>query len=237
MRFKDITGEKFGQLTAVKLVTSKGEKPKWECLCVCGKIVIVATSNLRSGNTKSCGCITSIKDITGQRFGRLVAIACTDKRYRHVSGTVFAIWECQCDCGNIAFISGNSLRTGNTRSCGCLAIEKATTHGKTRTRTYKSWQAMIQRCYNPKAPNYYLYGGQGVIVEDEPWLTSFETFYKDMSERPEGKTLDRYPDRNGNYKKSNCRWATPKEQAENRRPRTSTTITLDENPIIIEEED
>lgn len=80
--------------------------------------------------------------------------------------------------------------------------------------TYNSWASMLQRCYNLNSPYYYRYGGRGIIV-CEYWH-QFENFLTDMGERPEGKTLDRYPNKNGNYELTNCRWATKKEQARNR---------------------
>jgi hypothetical protein len=75
---------------------------------------------------------------------------------------------------------------------------------------------MKQRCRDTNSPNYYLYGGAGVNVCDR-WINSFENFLADMGERPVGTTLDRYPNQKGNYEPNNCRWATPKEQANNTR--------------------
>jgi hypothetical protein len=77
---------------------------------------------------------------------------------------------------------------------------------------------MIQRCTNPNAPNYYLYGSRGITVCDR-WLHSFESFLADLGERPQGKTLDRFPDGDGNYEPGNARWATLSEQNLNRRDR------------------
>lgn len=79
-----------------------------------------------------------------------------------------------------------------------------------RTRTYRSWEGVVQRCANPNANGYAEYGGAGITVSAR-WL-KFENFLADMGERPQGKTLDRFPDQHGNYEPSNCRWATPREQ-------------------------
>lgn len=89
------------------------------------------------------------------------------------------------------------------------------TRKKGRSRTYNSWRAMKHRCLNPNYVNYHRWGGRGITINDK-WLHSFKNFLSDMGVRPEGKTLDRYPDPNGNYEPGNCRWATPKEQANNK---------------------
>jgi hypothetical protein len=86
--------------------------------------------------------------------------------------------------------------------------------GKNRSRTYRSWESMKQRTTNPKSPDYNKYGGSGITV-CERWKDSFENFLHDMGERPQGKTLDRFPEKNGNYEPNNCRWGTPKQQRDN----------------------
>lgn len=100
-----------------------------------------------------------------------------------------------------------------------------------KTGTYTSWQAMLERCGNPKFFAYERYGGRGIKVCDR-WK-SFVNFLADMGERPDGKTLDRYPDNNGNYEPGNCRWATRKEQSQN----TSSTkfLTLDGETLSLSE--
>lgn len=90
------------------------------------------------------------------------------------------------------------------------------THGHSGTSLYKTWERMRQRCHNPNSNSYGNYGGRGIVV-CERWLSSFENFLADMGERPEGKTLDRYPDNDGNYEPGNCRWATNAEQKRNTR--------------------
>lgn len=157
-------------------------------------------------------------DISGKRFGRLTVVRLTDERRNH-----HCVWECICDCGSMAMVSGSSLRSGVTKSCGCLSLEvkvaRFTKHGMEGTRTYRSWVAMRARCNNPKTRDYASYGGRGITV-CERW-ESFENFLEDMGERPPGKSLDRINNDLG-YLPDNCRWATAKEQANNRRAPSKT---------------
>lgn len=131
------------------------------------------------------------------------------------------IWLCRCECGNEKEILLISLKTGNTKSCGCstqeLRTKGNTKHGHNQTGkrspTYISWDNMIGRCNRPSQPSFKHYGGRG-ITYDVRWK-SFANFLEDMGERPKGKTLDRI-DVDGNYCKENCRWATNKEQNNNK---------------------
>lgn len=113
----DLTGQVFGKLIAIKPTEKRvNSQVVWELQCECGNIAYATVGNLKSGHTKSCGCITNAIDLTGQRFGKLTAIKPTDKRSS--SGSI--IWECKCDCGNLAYVPANSLNYGETNSCGCL---------------------------------------------------------------------------------------------------------------------
>lgn len=165
---------------------------------------------------------TKLVDMVSCRFGRLFVVA-RAKAPSHVSNQGRAYWECICDCGNATTVSGRDLRGARTQSCGCLHTEissiTATRHGHAKpglhTRTYNTWQAMRRRCLQENEDRYAEYGGRGITICAR-W-DSFEAFLEDMGERPDGMTLDRYPDVNGNYEPGNCRWATVKEQNENKR--------------------
>ena len=169
-------------------------------------------------------------DLTDHRFGRLTVVQRTTN-----SSCGNVRWHCRCDCGHYTDATSSNLISGNTESCGCLGREVRVTNGRAvglvcgavngranakhghasngrRSRTYRSWDSMNDRCNNPKRKYY---GARGIKVCDR-WRHSFQNFLVDMGERPEGKTLDRYPDNNGNYEPDNCRWATASQQNSNR---------------------
>lgn len=107
----DMTGQRFGMLTVLR--PSDQKKSYWVCQCDCGAIKECHPSNLRSGNTRSCGCSTKIRtDLTGERFGKLTVL--------QESAQQEGMWLCQCDCGKITEVSTNNLRRGHTKSCGCI---------------------------------------------------------------------------------------------------------------------
>lgn len=117
----DLTGQRFGKLVALSEVAERDKHKRvlWKCLCDCGKQIQVAGGALKSGNTKSCGCITTAIDLVGQRFGKLVALNSTNKR----SGRSM-IWTCKCDCGDYTEVSASNLSNGHTKSCGCIGGSK-----------------------------------------------------------------------------------------------------------------
>ena len=166
-----------------------------------------------------------VVDMIGIKVGLLTVIS------RAITKPGEARWNCTCDCGNTSIVSGRNLRSGNVKSCGCLNVSIARAlgqkhggskkiHGHAKgkdtqaSRTYSSWAEMKRRCDNPKAHSFPAYGGKGIRYSVR-WA-SFENFLEDMGERPEGTSLDRIDGSKG-YFPGNCRWATPKEQAANRR--------------------
>ncbi len=147
------------------------------------------------------------------------------------------MYKCKCDCGNDKIASGKSVKKGDTKSCGCaykLAADKRNEtpkHGHSRrgqmSPEYRSWLAMKNRCRNPNYADWAGYGGRGITV-CERWTNEngFENFLEDMGERPSLEhSVDRYPDLNGNYEPSNCRWGTRKQQSDNRR----STVFIEHN--------
>lgn len=162
-----------------------------------------------------------IVDLTNQRFGRLVVLGISPDRARWGH----AQWVCRCECGNTKAISGSDLRTGRTTSCGCyrreMVAQRNTTHGHSDTPECKSWYHIRNRCLNPKSTDFSRYGGRGITVCAE-WA-SFERFISDMGPRPSARHSIHRIDNDGPYAPWNCVWATPTEQARNKR--TSALIT------------
>lgn len=149
-------------------------------------------------------------DRTGDTYNRLTVVKLIGKRGRYFE------WLCKCQCGSLTEARGCNLQSGNTRSCGCARDTdrvKFSPHGMSGSRTYESWHSMMRRCNDPKRWQYKYYGGRGIKV-CKRWM-KFSNFLADMGERPSGKTLDRYPNPDGNYSPKNCRWATQKQQMNN----------------------
>lgn len=217
-------GDVYGNLTVVS-DPYKIESEKYayfvDCACSCGSGVkryrkVALTKSNRP--TRSCGCLQKLSTQNniiplkvGEVFGRLTIEA--DDRFENGRRFVKTL----CSCGNSYIGRYDLIKSGHTTSCGCAYENTRLTnlkHGMTKTPTYSSWQAMKERCRNPKSPGFENYGGRGITYD--PRWEQFENFFADMGERPELHDLDRI-DVNGNYCKENCRWSDRTIQTFNKR--------------------
>jgi hypothetical protein len=229
---RDLSGMVFGDLTVLcqsDTVSRSGRKDRlWRCICKCGNERLVITSHLTSGKVTHCKlCKKERKvtyDLTGERFGDITV----DKLFEHRDGRM--IWECTCDCGKSIYVSTAILRSGKKTHCGCKTEQnrykdfwqkdKSGTrilHGDSKTRLYRIYRGMKQRCNNPNHTHYYCYGGRGIKICDE-WELSYMSFkewamrngYQDHLEI-DRKNVD------GDYCPENCRWITHAENNRNKR--------------------
>jgi hypothetical protein len=156
---------------------------------------------------------TAKKPLSHTRYGRLEVI-----------GNAKGGWLCRCDCGTEKVIRTQALTSGATQSCGCYqdsVRHRARSHGMTYEPIYRLWVSMVDRCTRPSVPNFAFYGARGITV-CERWRT-FENFYADMGNRPDGMSLDRRDNTRG-YEPENCRWAALKVQSRNTRSNRLLTL-------------
>lgn len=167
-------------------------------------------------------------DITGQRFGRLVALSLVPRQQRR---SKISHWLCRCNCGRTPIVALNNLRGDTAKSCGCAkgdwVRERAKAYGAyvdgQETPEHLAWMRILDRCYNRNNPSFKNYGGRGILVCDR-WRHDYRAFLADMGRRPSVEySIDRI-DNDGPYAPENCRWATDITQANNSRKNRHVTI-------------
>lgn len=235
-------GDHYGRLVVTKESGRDKNGFRFDCLCDCGNTKNVSGYQLRSGKTRSCGCLqqecrrtsrrsTKLAFQTGQIFGRLTIVSDAPRK----KGDGHARYVCKCECGSIIELQATYLKTGRQTSCGCEARrktrERCTSHGMFGTPMYRLWVSMLARCRNPKAHGYHRYGGRGIKVCDR-WH-DFNNFYADMGERPSKEyTLGRI-DNDGDYAPENVRWELWADQYRNQC--TNRFLTLNGETLTLAE--
>lgn len=215
----DLAGQTYGRWKVSHEVARRSTNRRWQCVCECGTWKIVYAAGLRTGTSKSCGCLkmevlhAQAPDLLGKRFGRLTVIR-KGSYYRKQMR-----WLCRCDCGNERLNFSSRLQSGRVRSCGCLSAEmtgdRVRKHGAYLSTEYVIWRAMLDRCRNPNRKGYANYGGRGIRV-CRRWRSDFAKFLADMGKRPDHHSIERVNNSKG-YSPANCKWASRKEQNRNHR--------------------
>lgn len=210
-KLKDLTGEKFGDITILKRDNSK-KRVYWKYKCVCGIQGSIRGDRLKN---KILKCFHK-EDLSGQQFGRWLVIKEVESQGK------YRAWLCECQCENKTrrVVLGMNLKSNKSRSCGCISIENKTTHNMSNKRIYNIYRGIIARCNNPNHRDYHNYGGRGIKVYKE-WLNKkngFMNFYNWAMNNgyKENLTTER-KDVNGNYEPNNCIWITIEEQQLNKR--------------------
>lgn len=227
---KEMIGQKFNKLTVISLQDYDVNGARWLCRCDCGNITVVSGKKLRSGGVKSCGCLNQenarkrLKDLTGKKFGRLQMMEYIGQHY----------WLAKCECGKICKVRSDWVVSGRVVSCGCHSrqklSERMSTHRQSKTRLYRIWAGMKNRCTNPNDHTYERYGKRGITLCKE-W-EGFENFYQWALSNgyASNLTIDRI-DNNGNYCPENCRWSDTKTQVRNRRTTILVTYNGEEKTL------
>lgn len=227
-QFQDIVGQKFNRLTVIKKLDKRDKAGSviWLCRCDCGNEIEVSGSHLRRGHTKSCGCLrddvreSKIKDLTGQKFGKLTVIERGPSR--EVSGCQRTQWLCECECGNRKYIVSNQLLSGRIKSCGCSNYDHLkTVDGLSTSKLYNIYMRIVASIENEKDKKYPSVGAKGIRMCEE-WRKDFLKFHDwavnngysdDLSVKD--CTLVRI-DKDKDFEPSNCKWSTMKEQQRSR---------------------
>lgn len=171
-----------------------------------------------------------VKDLTGEKFGSLLVVGISGYIGNRIA------WECKCDCGNVVRVAGCSLKSGNTKSCGCrrnkFVSELNKSHGQSNTRLYHIWTGIKSRCYDVNVKIFKHYGARGITMCGE-WKNDFLAFmdWALKNGYSENLSIDRI-DVNGNYEPSNCRWVCQKQQCRNTRVNRNITCDGETHTLI-----
>lgn len=237
-KLNDLTGHRYGRLKVLERESNDDKgRTCWLCLCDCGNEIIVPANYLRSGHTKSCGCLrketarnNTHVNMIGFKIGRLTVSK------EVVSENGHAMWECLCECGNITIAEGYALRSSLKQSCGCLIrdanIKRNYVHGMARTRLYTTWIGIRDRCKNVSSDSYKNYGGRGITIDKE-WDLDFLSFYNWAINNgyDDSLTIERI-DVNKGYCPSNCMWIPRSKQNRNKTNTIYVTYMGERMPLV-----
>ena len=221
----DLSGQKFGRYTVLRhdaaTVKDGGRMPNYICQCDCGSEPrSVGRQALVKGDAKSCGCLhkeivsAAAHDLTGQIFGRLVVVSRSEREITRRGQPAY--WLCKCECGAEKVVSAASMRSGLTKSCGCLQKEVVSTHGISSERIYRTWCGMIARCHHPNDSAFKDYGERGIKVCSEWQDVAAFRGWALKNGYTDTLTIERV-DVNGDYCPENCCFISKADQARNRR--------------------
>jgi hypothetical protein len=224
--YDEYIGKKFGKLTVLGFKPGNYKdgqrvRVKSKCICDCGFVKWIDWGHLKGGKINSGGCLKDPAVIIGQKFGGFTVLEIIPHHYNKQGMRILTKVKCECKCGTIKTVNLNNLQAGNTISCGCIGRENirraAIKHGLSYNPIYKTWHLINNRCYNKNVRSYKDYGGRGIYNywKDDP--SGFVKYIlEELGSKPSKKySLDRI-NNDGNYEPGNLRWATYKQQANNK---------------------
>lgn len=239
--YEEYLGKKFGKLTILEFKpgdyrNGKNISAKARCKCDCGFEKWINWGHLKKNAINSCGCLRDPDVYIGQKFGNFTVLEIIPHHYNEHGTRILTKAKCECKCGTIKTVNVNNLQAGNTISCGCVGRENAkiasTKHGLSSNIIYNLWRRINNRCYNKNTRGYEWYGGRGITNYWKDDVVSFVNYIlEELGPRPSKKhSLDRI-DNDGNYEPGNLRWATYKQQANNKTHAFQRKIESLENRI------